>query len=75
MFVYTIGDIISAIVVAILIIAWLILEIPGWFKRARCKHKVFQERDMTWNAYCMHCGTNLGFIGTLRKDPTKKEYQ
>lgn len=46
--------------------------LPGAIRRLLCKHKTYRE-NRACHGICCACGTDLGFIGTLRKDASKKE--
>lgn len=49
------------------------LFIPGLFKEWRCKHAEHDFREnMACDAICCNCGKNLGFIGRIREQRSKK---
>lgn len=43
------------------------LSLSAVFRQARCRHESVRETQAC-DAICQHCGKNLGFIGTWRKD-------
>lgn len=66
MFIWTIGDAITAVIVAIFLIIWLYVGIATWIRQARCKHDGGVNETQACEAICRECGKNLGFIGTWR---------
>lgn len=62
--------IVIGLVIVILIVAWI--ELPKWWKQRNCKHESYWE-TMACHGKCVNCGKDLGFVGTLREDKTKKE--
>lgn len=52
-------------VLGLLLVVWVALNAPSWWKAATCKHeKVWEDRSC--NAHCRNCGKELGFIGKWR---------
>ena len=65
MLIYTIGDIVNAVVVAVMLAAAIIISIIRYAKQRACLHEEYYE-DMACNAICRTCGKNLGFIANVR---------
>ena len=59
-------------VFALVLLAVLLTSVPGWIRRARCKHPRVRE-TMRCHAICTTCGKELGFIGTWREKQATKE--
>ncbi len=63
MFIYSIGDIITGTILALL----LSILIGTWFfktiKAAVCSHKRTYENGLSLDEICRDCGKNLGFVG------------
>ncbi len=66
MFIYTIGDILTGVVVfgvgGLCLVSYFLTAI----KQSKCKHERFHETSAC-DAVCTSCGKNLGFIGNIRK--------
>lgn len=60
----------------ITLICNIIEHFPVWRRQAKCDHKKYSYREtMSCDAICRGCGTNLGFIGTVREQRTKEDGQ
>lgn len=66
MFVWTISDLLTVIVLCIVVVACLAASVPTWIKQALCKHQGGVRETLACDAICCDCGKNLGFIGTVR---------
>jgi len=50
----------------------IVLYVVYLINKRKCNHEeYFESRSCT--AYCFHCNKNLGFIGDVRQDKSKKE--
>lgn len=67
MFIWTIGDVIGVVVVAIIVLIVLFVSISEWIRQARCKHDGGVNETQVCEAICRKCGKNMGFIGTWRE--------
>lgn len=67
MFIWTIGDAITALIFAVFFIIAMYVGIAIWIRQARCKHDSGVNETQACEAICRECGKNLGFIGDLRK--------
>lgn len=70
-FVWTLGDVITIAVVALIVIATIVLSALKWIKQARCGHEKFFENGQC-HAICRNCGKDLGFIGAWREKQKEK---
>ena len=66
MFIYTIGDILTLVVIALTIATIIVVGFIQWYKQFRCKHDGGYNETQACDAICRRCGKNLGFIGKLR---------
>ena len=66
MFVFTMADVLTLIVIAIIVTVYTIHEMKIWFKQQRCEHEKYFETQAC-DAICSNCGKNLGFIGKVRE--------
>jgi Zn finger protein HypA/HybF involved in hydrogenase expression len=66
MFVYTIGDVVSAIIILIMVIWAAVILIKQLVAEVKCKHDGGVNETSTCDAICKKCGKNLGFIGNWR---------
>lgn len=66
-FVWTVGDVIAAIIVAAFLIALAFFYVMESIQRALCKHDGGVNETSACDAICRKCGKNLGFIGDWRK--------
>jgi hypothetical protein len=66
MFIYTIGDILTGVVVFGVGGLYLVFYVLTSIKQSKCKHERFYETSAC-DAVCTDCGKNLGFIGNIRK--------
>jgi hypothetical protein len=66
MFIYTINDILTLVVIVLTITAIIVVGVIQWFKESRCKHDGGYNEKQKCDAICRRCGKNLGFIGKLR---------
>jgi len=66
MFIYTIGDILTLVVIVLTITAIIVVSVVQWYKESRCKHDGGYNETQKCDAICRQCGKNLGFIGKLR---------
>ena len=71
-FVWTIGDAVTAIVILLALLAWLCIWVPSALKEALCKHDGGVSETRSWDAICDQCGKNLGFIGTWQKEQSQR---
>lgn len=62
-----IGIAIPIVIMMIMFLIVIIATIKETIKQARCKH-VYYHETRACDAVCNHCGKNLGFIGTVRKE-------
>ncbi len=67
MFIYTIDDIVTLIVIAFVVAVTLIFNAKIIYQQWRCKHDGGVYESMACDAICKQCGKNLGFIGSWRK--------
>lgn len=67
MFIYTIGDLFSVLLIAVLIIWAAIILIKSHLMQSKCKHDDGVNETSACDAICRKCGKNLGFIGNWRK--------
>ena len=65
MFIYTIVDVFSVIIISLIVI-W---EVTRRITEARCKHDGGVNETSACDAICRKCGKNLGFIGNWRDKP------
>lgn len=73
MFIYTISDIISLIILAIVVICSVGYIIYTTIKQALCKHsRIFENRQC--HAICAECGKDLGFIQTWREKQNERNH-
>ena len=68
MFIYTIGDILTLVVIVLTIATITIVGVIQWYKESRCKHDGGYSETQACDAICRKCGKNLGFIGKLRNN-------
>lgn len=68
MFIYTIGDILVLVMIALSIATVTIIGVVQWYKESRCKHDGGYNETQACDAICRQCGKNLGFIGKLRNN-------
>ena len=68
MFIYTIGDILVLVMIALSIATVTIIGVIQWYKESRCKHDGGYNETQACDAICRRCGKNLGFIGKLRNN-------
>jgi hypothetical protein len=66
MFIYTIGDILTLLVIVLTIATIIIVGVIQWYNESRCKHDGGYNETQACDAICRQCGKNLGFIGKLR---------
>jgi hypothetical protein len=66
MFIYTIGDILTLLVIVLTIATIIVVGVIQWYKQSRCKHDGGYNETQACDAICRQCGKNLGFIGKLR---------
>ena len=65
------------VVAAIALVYGLVLAktwLANWRRQHRCKHERIKE-DYACNAWCLECGSNLGFIGDWRHKQQAKAPQ
>ena len=68
MFIYTIGDILTLLVIVLTIATIIVVGVIQWYKQSRCKHDGGYNETQACDAICRQCGKNLGFIGKLRNN-------
>ena len=66
MFIYTINDILTLVLIVLTIASSIIIGVVQWRKESRCKHDGGYNETQACDAICRQCGKNLGFIGKLR---------
>jgi hypothetical protein len=66
MFIWTVGNVLEAFTIGVVLVWYLSTSIAEWLKQTRCKHNRVHE-TRACDAICMSCGKNLGFIGTWRE--------
>jgi len=66
MFIYTVRDVVSAIIISIMVIWAAIIFIKQYVAEAKCKHDGGVNETSACDAICKKCGKNLGFIGNWR---------
>ena len=66
MFIYTIGDLLTLLVIISTIATAIVVGVIQWRKQSRCKHDGGYTETQACDAICRRCGKNLGFIGKLR---------
>lgn len=72
MFVWTIGDLLSLIAVVIFLIVGCCIAATEICVQSRCKHDNGVNETQGCEAVCRKCLKNLGFIGALPKEISKK---
>jgi len=70
MFIFTIETIVTATLIALIIIFSVGSAIINGFKQGRCPHESIRE-TMACDAICNKCNKNLGFIGAWRDSQNK----
>lgn len=71
MFIWTVKDIIDAVLLGLFLLCMLFLWVHTWWVGRKCKHEDVNE-NMACHAICKGCGKNMGFIGTWRAEQEKK---
>jgi hypothetical protein len=66
MFIYTIGDLLTLLVIISTIATAIVIGVIQWYKESRCKHDGGYNETQACEAICRQCGKNLGFIGNWR---------
>lgn len=69
-FVWTVGDVVAALLMACFFVVALIVFIVKTTRQTLCKHPAVYETSAC-DAICKMCGKNLGFIGTWQKRTVK----
>lgn len=65
MFIYSVETMVTAALIAILVLIKAWISVSDWWKYRKCEHLDYRE-IMSCDAICKNCGKNLGFIGTVR---------
>ena len=66
MFIYTIGDLLTLLIIISTIATAIVVGVIQWYKESRCKHDGGYNETQACDAICRQCGKNLGFIGNWR---------
>lgn len=75
MFIWTISDALTAVLVAFVLIVALALFIRQSMVQWFCKHDHGVVESRACDAICVWCGKNLGFIGAWRQKQRRGEGQ
>lgn len=63
MFIYTVGDIIALIAIALLASIFAIYFGYYYIKQKFCKHRKTYTNQLSLDEHCYNCSKNLGFVG------------
>lgn len=67
MFVFTIGDVVALVCVAVSVVLWVVITAAKAWRQSRCKHDAGVSETQACDAICNKCLKNLGFIGAWKK--------
>lgn len=63
MFVISLGEVLSVVVLLAILMMWAFYQIKISFKQFFCKHDEGVNETQACDAICRKCSKNLGFIG------------
>jgi hypothetical protein len=71
MFIYTIREVIAAIIILIIAFCYLAVWFQDQLKKRKCKHEIYYETP-SCHAVCKKCRKDLGIIGAWEEKINKE---